>query len=405
MNNIQRTVINLLLNKYEESKTFQGTNQRKQQFAVVIEDRFPRYKDDADYDYFIEMNDSLYELEEKNYIQIEKNENSTIHRVTLNQDSLEQCYQYVSRKSKAETNTWLFGVWQQYELEKTIYEPLNKYIRTQRKKQQENKKIEFYDGSQENYIDVLKAVKAVLENEEEIFVRDFSIAVFRDSKRVSQLESKISSLLYAYGDFEEKDSVMEECGIVKTPTYVMVKGNVVINLHGQVLNLSRIDGDIAMSTVSLKELESIKVLGNRVVTIENLTSFHDYHNRGDCVIYLGGFHNRTKRKFIQFLYSQNQQAQYYHFGDIDAGGFYILEHLKRKTGIAFRSLYMDKETLLSHIKDTKKLTKNDRLRLQRFRDEQLQRKSRGEMAGDYLEVIDCMLEMGCKLEQEAVAAE
>ena len=54
--------------------------------------------------------------------------------------------------------------------------------------------------------------------------------------------------------------------------------------------------------VSLKELDKIEVLGDCVVTVENLTSFHDYNGAEDFVIYLGGFHNTTKRKFLMYLY-------------------------------------------------------------------------------------------------------
>lgn len=402
MNKIQSTVMNLLLDKYEESKTFQGTNQRNQQFTVAIDQKFPRYKDDADYEYYIEVNESLYELEEKEFIKIKEKGNGTIDKAILNLDSLEKCYQYLSRQSKVETNIWLLDIWEKNKSDNVVLAPVNEYIKAQKKKMQKNNKIEFLDGNQQNYLDLLTAVNAVLLNEEEIFMRDFSISVFRDSKRVEQLQSKIESFLYSYGDFEEKDSVLEECGVVKMPTYVAIKGNAVMHIHEQVLDLSYMDGDIALSTISLRELKSIEVLGNRVVTIENLTSFHAYSAKEDCVIYLGGFHNKTKRNFIRFIYAQNPQAEYCHFGDIDAGGFYILEHLKNKTGIAFHSLYMDKETLLAYIDDTKPLTKNDRIRLRKLRDDLEDKKKKEELSEDYLDVIDCMLEKGCKLEQEAV---
>lgn len=69
------------------------------------------------------------------------------------------------------------------------------------------------------------------------------------------------------------------------------------------------------------------------------TSFHDYSAEDDFVVYLGGFHNKVKRDFLLYLYQWNPEKEYRHFGDIDAGGFYILEHLKKETGIPFRSLY------------------------------------------------------------------
>lgn len=400
MNKIQSTVINKLLDKYEISKTFQGENKRQQNFTVDIGGCFPKYKDDAEYDFFMEVNDALEELEDKELIQIKYKKNGTIHQAVLNLDKLDECYRYMSRKSRSEEHAWIMEFWDKLEADQLA--PVQLYIEEQKKKIKQNKNPSYYDGDREKYQDILKASMAALLNEEEIFIRDFSIHQFGDSKRMEQIESKVSSLLYTFGNFEDRDTVLEECGIVNTPTYVMVKGNVKLSICGQVLDLTRMSGDISFSTVTMNELDFITVLGNRVVTIENLTSFHDYSNKEDCVIYLGGFHNKTKRRFIQFLYEQNQGKEYRHFGDLDAGGFYILEHLKNRTNIDFHSIYMDEETLLSHLSDTRKLTKRDKTRLHGLRDELIRKKKEGMITEDYLPVIERMLELGCKLEQEAV---
>ena len=58
----------------------------------------------------------------------------------------------------------------------------------------------------------------------------------------------------------------------------------------QKIDLSIIEGDIALSTESVKSLKDVIVMGKRVVTVENLTSFHDYSVEDDFVVYLGGFH-------------------------------------------------------------------------------------------------------------------
>ena len=67
-------------------------------------------------------------------------------------------------------------------------------------------------------MDLLTLVYELLLNENEIFVRDLSIKLFHDSKRVEKLETKAKSLLYQYGDYLDKDSVFEECNVLKTPT-------------------------------------------------------------------------------------------------------------------------------------------------------------------------------------------
>lgn len=44
---------------------------------------------------------------------------------------------------------------------------------------------------------------------------------------------------------------------------VKMKGNAIINIAGQELDLSLIDGDIELSAKTLKEVKSVKVLGGK----------------------------------------------------------------------------------------------------------------------------------------------
>ncbi len=81
------------------------------------------------------------------------------------------------------------------------------------------------------------------------------------------------------------------------------------------------------------------------------------------MIYLGGYHNHSRRNLLMQIYQKLPDAQYYHFGDLDAGGFYILEHLKRKTGIPFQMFQMDIEILKKYEDYAKPLTENDKKRL------------------------------------------
>ena len=150
-----------------------------------------------------------------------------------------------------------------------------------------------------------------------------SVKLFNDSKKLETIESQIRSFLYRYGEYDDKDTVLEEHNILKTPTYVMVKGKGILNF-GQTIDLSKIDGDIGLSTKTLNQLCSVDLQGAEVVTIENLTNFHKFQPNNQLVIYLGGFHNSIKRDFIKRVDYCNPGTKFFNFGDIDAGGFYIL---------------------------------------------------------------------------------
>lgn len=354
------------------------------------------------------MNEDLSELEQESLVELKWSRNGILKKAVLRLDSLESCYEKAGRKPRRQEQEDILQLLRQWLTEN--YEPAQKdelqpffsYLRTQEERIGRNQNVEYYEHNPEDYRDLLKLTEAVLTEHEEVYIRNFSIRLFGDSKRAEQLERKAEALLFQYGDFEDRDSVLEECGIVHTPTYVMVKGNGRLHLGTQVIDLSLLYGDIALSTESVKELEQVEVMGKRVVTIENLTSFHDYEDPDDFVIYLGGFHNKIKRKFLTFLYGQNREKEYRHFGDIDAGGFYILEHLKRKTEIPFTSLGMDLETIRRYEDSAKELTNHDRTRLEGLEKELDQRELEGTLTEDYRPTIRYMLERGCKLEQEAV---
>ena len=163
-----------------------------------------------------------------------------------------------------------------------------------------------------------------------------------------------------------------------------------ITISGQNLDIGKLKGDIGLSSKILDDIEDIHVSASKVVTIENLTTFHSYTDEDAFVIYLGGYHNSIRRKMIRMLYENNPDIMYYHCGDIDAGGFYILLDLRKKTGIPFEALKMDVPTIIKYKNYTRKLTENDRTRLLNLKD------------SEFSEVIAYMLENNCKLEQEAL---
>lgn len=127
-----------------------------------------------------------------------------------------------------------------------------------------------------------------------------------------------------------------------------------------------------------------------MITIENLTTFHSYEDKDAFAVYLGGYHNSIRRKLIRKIYELNPDKSYFHYGDIDAGGFNILLDLRSKTGIPFMPVHMDVATLEEYKDYTRKLTENDKGRLKNL------------LGNGFDAVIHYMLEHDCKLEQEAI---
>lgn len=97
-----------------------------------------------------------------------------------------------------------------------------------------------------------------------------------------------------------------------------------------------------------------------------------------------------RQKLLIKIHSENPSINYYHSGDIDAGGFKILVHLIKKTKITFKTLNMDSETLLKNIDYAKSLTVNDRNEITRL----LENKEYKE----YSDVLSRMIKLDRKLE-------
>lgn len=386
----EKTMINKLLDKYEKSKTFTGTNKTKQSFNIRVGSVFPKYKDDANYQVFASINEAVDNLVRQSIVSAKTDTARVYDWVNLKLENLDRAYEYISRIPKKDINEAVLELIGKYKDKNDI---LAHYYKAQYERINLNKSIQFFNGNLDELENIMKAVDELLKVEIETFVRKFSVRVFRDSKVFEAIESKVISLMFEFGSFPEKDQVLGNLNIIKNPTYVNFKGVGKISIKGQVIDLSDLKGDIAISSSMLDDIDHIQVIGKGVIAIENLTSFHTFDSRDMLAIYLGGYHNTVRREFIKKLARQNPNTIFYHFGDIDAGGFYILEHLKTQTKVDFKPFKMDIETLKAYSQYTKALTENDKIRLGRL------------VNGHYGPVVKYMIENDCKLEQEAINIE
>ncbi len=387
MTKYEKQILNVLLDKYENSKSFIGTNQVNQSFTCKIDQLFPKYKDDSEYDLFCAVNESIDLLAAEGFVTTKKPRNGVVQSVTLVVEAVEKIYEYLGRTPKSDTVSDLKRLLNHYKDDNDI---LYSYCNHQLERLAANKSVEFFDDDLDVYETILKVISKITDIKCETFERDFSIQVLGDSKAFEKVRSKVLSLLYEYGDFPDRDTLLADLNIVKNPGHVYFKGKGKITVCGQEIDFSAMIGDMAISSEMLKNVDDITVLGDVVVTIENLTTFNAFKCENSFAIYLGGYHNTSRRNFIKKVYVQNPDKQYLHFGDIDAGGFYILQNLRNKTGIAFVPYCMDVKTLKANLQYTKKLTENDKKRLTAL------------AATEFGEIVEFMLENNCKLEQEAM---
>ena len=387
MNRYAKEILNNLLDKYERSKSFTGDNVNQQSFTIKIADLYPKYADDSEYELINSLSETISVLVDNGFISKKEKRNGDIISVSLNRDAITDIYTYLKRTPKSSINEELTYLLNSF-IDKN--EILNIFCQTQLDRIKRNKKVEHFNNDISEYENILKCLAQIFEIKTETFERDFSAHVLGDSKAFEKMQNKVKSILFDYGDFLDKDIILEELNIIKNPGHVYFKGNGSITISGQAIDFSKLDGDFAVSSTLLKNIESINVTGDAILTVENLTTFNSFQDKDKFIIYLGGYHNKLRRDFIVKIYEQNPNVSYYHWGDIDAGGFYIYLHLCNKTGIKFKPYMMDIETLQAYKVCCKSLTEGDKKRLADLKNSQ------------FCDVINYMLENNCKLEQEAI---
>lgn len=386
MNNvtIQKNILNKLIDKYEKSKQFFDETAARRKIALRPSQIFSAYEDDFQYELCASIDNAVEEIAEKGFVFITK-KGTKINAIELNQNNVDAVYIFLKRKPKKEINEVIKNLLEKY---KNTNDVLYKFCTKQQANLAQNKVVEYCDNPREFEM-VLTAVAEALKNEKTIFIRDFSIKIFGDSKAFEKIKSKVIKLLFYYGDFMDESMVLQALHIVNNPGYVYCKGPCVLSVKGVKCNIGVFEGGLGLSALDLKNVEKVDIKCSCVVTIENLTTYNTYNNSDAFVIYTGGFCDESILNFLKILYKNNSNKRYYHWGDIDVGGFLIFNHIKNDTGINFNPLFMNIEYLEKYKDYCKPLTENDQKRLSSL---------------DIKEFVDTtayMLKHNCKLEQEA----
>ena len=394
----QRRVLNVLLDKYERSKTYEGTNLVAQNFAVDPTAIWEEYTSDfADVEQIKDFEADMGYLEKEGLLTA-KRKGGEISKLIASNERIPEYYDILQRKPKND------AMQEQMDFYRAWSEKGNtlivSYCQEQMERITSGKKATYTLDIAEN---LLQLLNYLLTNREELLERELSMIILSDSKAFeTKYRTKICKLLCAYMDFEGKlegidndrereKVILEEFNIYANPSYVYLKGKVSIGLkNGQHLIIG--EAPLALSSELIKEITSITVKSQRIVTVENLTAFHRVSDPENTYIYLAGYHNTEKQLLIRRIAEENPGKEWFHFGDIDPDGFYILEHLKQGTGTNIAPLLMGSEQLEAYRKYCRPLNENDLVKANNL----IQK-------GCYVNTLQYMLDHNCKLEQEIVS--
>ncbi len=392
-------ILNALVDSYENSVLFTGENK----VNVTIRFDFnrkniPAYFDESSLEYekihaVVEM------LEVKGFVVAKWKQPGILSKVILRQEALEEVYSYLKRTPKklqiSDATMRLAQFCEQYHT--PVCAAFLEYLQERIKNHLPVK--EYMDFQDMQAFDrLMVAIHEIETNDMPCYVREFSIRVFQDSKVYEKIHGKVCKVFRQFSKgFAEADEteILSEYNIYHTPNYVHLKGDFTLFIEDKEIPVRELKQGVGISgedidDISLGDISSIR----SVMTVENLTSFFRCEKANCLLIYLGGYHNGVRRSLLQKVVQSLPEVKYYHFGDIDAGGFEIYRDLVEKTKIPFEMYQMDLETLQKYEEYGKPLTPNNRKSLERTKERTT---DKGLVA-----LIDYMLERGVKLEQECV---
>lgn len=401
-------ILSGLLDSYENSLLSQGENKVNIHIAFRFTKKtMPEYFNESSLAYD-EIHAVVKELEKKDFFSVvwkKEKAGHIIQKVILKEEHIDQVYSYLKRTPKADyvnLHLHFLAAWEQEQKEDVIASKFAAYLKERIEKGKSVK--EFIDLSDlEKTKNILAMLSLVENNKESCYIREFSIWHFADSKAFESQLGVLGKIIRRFKtDFADMDiyQILAEYNIYHTPDYVYIKGEGELSFQKgrkTVVDLACLEQGIGISGADVKNIiVSGRGKVKKVITVENLTTFFRWQEENSLIIYLGGYHNSVRRELLSKVYQELPEAEYLHFGDIDIGGFEIYRDLCEKTGIPFQTYHMGIWELKQYEGYTKKLTENDKKRLQ-----VLMGKEWFGQKG-IAQVLEYMEEKDMKLEQEVI---
>lgn len=393
--NKQKNILEKLVTKYERSVLYRKGSTLNLKIKIKIRQLYPRYDASDYYRERKEIDEIIEQLCHDNLIEANYDDEGIVEiALILTDESLEQIYGLINRPFNRDNEKKTLSY-----LEKINFEVIwiNRFIDDMINKLVDHQNINHYlpiDNPQD-LEDIIVILQCLYKHSQEISLRKLSLKLFNDSKRFESLKGRLVNIIRDYYEeqFDDEEEMLAHFNIIKNPGFIYISGNIIIEINGQVIDLGLLEGPFSLMSKNIEMMKIIEIKDEHVLTVENLTSFYDLNLNNTLIIYLGGYHNALRRKLLTDIYKMKPKLNFYHFGDIDAGGFYIYLHLIEKTGISFKTLAMNKDILIKYSNYCKKLTANDRKKLSNLK--------------EYITdgTIEYMLEHNVKLEQEIVEIE
>lgn len=364
--NYEKEILKRLIEKYEKSRAFTTGIFAKRIALTAIQESWIQERMERPDEKRLFLN-SLDDLKRDGLIDYswEKyEEGNLVKKIWLIPDekAIRVCYGRLGCTPAKEKADELFKRIGEYLQELNSESPLSHFLKISMEELEKRRRIQgFFTEDQKLNEDILKCLIYMEQNQEEQMERLMSAGLYGDSKYFEKhVKRKVLSILRYIKQKESEDvledeELLREKGIVRWPEILEFTGRIVVCLNdGDVIDYCTQKYGAYINSETVKQIsEVIPEQIRRVMFIENKANYIWYvtHEKSDdeLVVFHGGCYSPLKGKWFQKIYvgcqKQKEKIQYFHWSDIDVGGFQIFRRLQRNIVFELEPYKMDVNTL------------------------------------------------------------
>lgn len=407
----QKMILHALLDRYEKSTFFRERTQPTRRIMLNFynggKTNFPYY-DIEKSERRIEVNRAVLDLCSKELLAFSwmaGEENHIIASVWLNIDHLDSAYAAANCKPKGDivetlscdilqTQRQVNAPWARNFLQ-------DAYDEIQRKR-------DTISTIPADHLERSLLFKAIIAMDRlagaECMERVFSLKTLGDSKLFERtVKPRLLSVLRKYFDSDDDvtdEDILKQVGIVKYPEQFEFCGNITFSHRTGSVEFNHLPGG---SVIYSSDLSSGNIIIDpsieSVITIENRANYIDYIQNSktlnELVIYHGGQYSPRKRIFLQTIAKEiPKKCKWYHWSDIDYGGFTMLSRLRREITPEATAYHMGIKEFQHYEKFTATIKAS-------YAEKLVTLKAHPELHDCY-DCIDYMIQNKVRLEQEAM---
>lgn len=349
-------VLNDIVNAFEKSKSNRG-------YVLIKTSLFKEYSNELNHKYIIDFNELCLELEEQKVIEITYNKvnSKIITSIKAMNSGIDYIYHSIGRHTRKDKVIKLRSLLETYlDKNSSILNELIVYLQDRIDLGKPIKKYVDIDNLDE-FEKVLISINKMEQLKHETLKRKFSARYLNDSKVFEVIEKKICRIIRDFTpdyDYLSDTDLLSRFNLVSYPSQIVIKGICKIQYDSTELDISKL-GVIHLESDFVDGVKSVEC--RKIITIENKATFYEYVPKNELVVYTGGFPNQLTIQFLNVTLKNYDPNDFYHFSDIDLGGFLILKYLRESVDTNINSYKMSKDVLLEYNDYCKNINKKTSL--------------------------------------------